>query len=83
MKKKAIDLLRSYIAEAKIEMGSTYAKKEKLRQSIQDMLSSSIALEEISSEEQLAEWWSTLDMATKALRGVPFEVWKAMAKKSR
>lgn len=82
MRSKDTDLLRDYILEARAEMSVAYAKKESLRQSIQDMLTAAVASGDVSSKEQLDEWWSTLDMASKALRGVPFDVWKAMSKKS-
>ena len=69
------DLLKCYITEA-IAMGSQYQRKEELRQRLQDMLEEAIDHGEIRSQEQLADWWNTIDMASGALRGVPYEIWK-------
>jgi hypothetical protein len=48
---------------------------------LQELLQGEVATGSVTSQEELDEWWSTVEMATKALKMVPFEAWKSMNKK--
>lgn len=81
MKRESIKLLKDFILESRAEIGKGYKKKEVLRESIQEILKNEILSKEISSKEELLEWWKNFDMAANALRAVPFEVWYAISER--
>ena len=54
-------------------------KKEEIRQHLQDHLTSLVAAGKITNQEELDEFFATLEMAAKALGGVPIEVWQKMS----
>ena len=85
MEKDRETLIRQFISEAlggkKVGASKSYMKKEELRQKLQELLQGEVATGSVTSQEELDEWWSTVEMATKALKMVPFVAWKSMNKK--
>lgn len=73
-------LIKTFIIEAikskKITAGSSYMKKERVREQLQGLLQDAINSGEVQSQEELEEWWNTIDMAKNALKMVPFVAWK-------
>lgn len=64
----------------KISASVDYMSKEKVREELQKMICTFINNNSISSKEQLDEFFKTLDTASKALKMVPYEVYKAISK---
>lgn len=81
MKNESIQLLKDFVLETHVDIGEEYKKKENIRKSIQDLLQVSIISADISSKEDLVEWWKTFDMASNTLRMIPFETWKTILNK--
>lgn len=81
MKKESVKILKDFILESRAEIGTEYKKKEALRGSFQKILENAISSGEISSKEELLEWWKNFDIAASALRSIPFEVWSKIMKK--
>ena len=69
------ELIRRYVLEA-VSAGSSYMKKEAVKQRLQAILEEAIAVGDISSPEELKDWWATIEMATMSLKSVPFLVWE-------
>lgn len=72
--------LKRLVREAVVAASSSYMKKERVRESLQRVLQDAVASGEVSSQDELDDWWNTLDMATSALRAVPFDAWKRAKK---
>lgn len=73
--------LRNYIGEVirkKISAGSDYMVKERVRESIQNLLLTTIKGGEVKSQEELDEWWKTVEISIASLRLIPFEVAKKL-----
>ena len=86
------DLLKRYIQlqlkeelvrEGKISASRDYLRKEAIREKIQSMLTDAVASGDIKSADDLKSFFSTIDMATSALKGVPIEVWLRTASKPK
>ena len=70
-------VLKRFIYEA-ISAGSDYMTKEKIRESIQDLLIGALKSGDIKSQDELDEWWKTVEIAIKSLRLIPFAIVKRM-----
>lgn len=66
-------------SEAKITASDEYMKKEAVREHIQKHVVDLVAAGEIKSQEELDAFWATTDMAVKALKGIPLEVWTKLS----
>jgi hypothetical protein len=73
-------LFRQGLKEAgkKVGASSGYMKKERVRERLQAMILEAIELGDIKDQKGLDEFVGTLDMAAKALKMVPFDVYKNM-----
>jgi len=74
-------LFSEAMAEAKIAAHPDYMKKERVREHLQKHLQELVSSGEIKSQEDLEDFWTTCDMAAKALKVVPFDVWAKMSGK--
>jgi len=73
------DLIEQFVFEAiKSKTGASkqYMKKEAVREKLQVLLQDAVDSGEIKNQEELEDWWSTVEMAKNALKMVPFAVWK-------
>ena len=77
-----IDLLKAVIKnvmqEIAIEIPKFYRKKEAVRADLQNLIVSRLKTREITSKEELDDFFKTVEMSLKALKMVPFEVYKNM-----
>lgn len=71
--------LRKMVAEAKVGASPGYMKKEALRQALQDIVSDSVGSGQASDEEALQQVFRDMDTALKALKMIPFDVWKKLS----
>lgn len=51
-----------------------YKKKESVRAELQELIMTRVANGDIKSQDDLIAFFATIDMALRALKGVPFEV---------
>ena len=74
-------LFRQGLEEARGKVGASagYMKKERVRERLQEMIVEAIKGGDIADQKGLDEFVNTVDMAAKALKMVPFEVYKKMA----
>lgn len=68
--------LRRLVLEETIKASKEYMLKEKVREEIQSIVSSKVESGEIADEEQLKQFWKTVDMAVSALKMVPLAGYK-------
>lgn len=73
--------LRKMVLEETIKASRDYMLKEKVREEIQALVLQKISSGQIKNEEALKEFWKTVEMASNALKMVPFDALKAVAKK--
>ena len=79
-----METLRKFISETlasgrrKISAGSDYMVKERVRESIQNLLVGVVRGGGVNSQEELDEWWKTVEISIKSLRLIPFEIVKRM-----
>ena len=52
--------------------------KERVRESIQNLLVGVVRGGGVNSQEELDEWWKTVEISIKSLRLIPFEIVKRM-----
>lgn len=73
-------LIRELVSETlktkKVAASKIYMKKEAVRENLQRLLQEAIDTEEVRSQEELEDWWKTIEMAAAALKMVPFTAWK-------
>jgi len=74
-------LFAEAMAEAKIAASDEYMKKERVREHIQAHVVDLVKSGEIKSQEDLEAFWGSADMAMKALKVVPYDVWTKMSGK--
>ena len=78
------NIIRGCLDEARrgkrIGAGAAYMKKEVVRERLQAVVVESVEGGEVSSPAELDELFLTMDMALKALRMVPFEVYQKLSK---
>lgn len=73
-------MLREFIAEV-VKASPSYMKKEELRQTIQDILVNRVNEGTIKNQKDVDSFFADVEMATRALKGVPFDVLKQIAAK--
>ena len=78
--KITVKQLESIVNES-IKASAAHLKKENVRESIQTIIISQIKNGEISSQEELNEFIQTIDMSTRALKMIPFDVFVKLTKK--
>lgn len=72
-----MDSLRKLIYEI-VRASPQYMKKERVRETIQGVITSMVQAGEIKSGADLENFFSSADMSLKALKMVPFEVYAKM-----
>jgi hypothetical protein len=58
----------------KISASPQYMGKEAIRQALQNVVQEYVRSGKIKNQEQLNEFWDTIDLASKALKGIPYDV---------
>jgi hypothetical protein len=74
--------LRTLISEA-IGASASYMKREKIREDLQRRVVDAVISGDINDEGDLQEYFETIDMAVKALKMIPYEVFTKIAKQRR
>jgi hypothetical protein len=77
--KLSLSRLRSLIREA-ISASEDYMKKERIREDLQDRVIEAVMKGDIKDEKDLVEYFKTVDMAVKALKMIPYDVFVKLAK---
>lgn len=83
MRKLVVDVLERLLDEARGAASPEYMKKEKVRQELQDLLTSKVRSGEITSQGEIVTWCETAKMAVDALKYVPIEGFSAQIGKTR
>jgi hypothetical protein len=65
---------------AKVGASASYMKKERIRERLQDVLSTMIS-SDIKSQAELDELFVNVGLALNALKMIPLEVWSKLQKK--
>jgi hypothetical protein len=65
--------VRAFIEEGKVAASPAYMKKERVRSELQGIIERLIADGDLTSQEELDEFFETLTMASRALKSVPVE----------
>lgn len=65
--------IRASLEEGKVTASPEYMKKEKVRSALQELIEGQVASGDIASDDDLKDFFKTLDMAAKALSNVPFK----------
>lgn len=73
-----INKLRNVISEI-IQASASYLKKERVREQMQALIVEQVKSGTISSDEDLNEFFKSVDMSVSALKMVPFQVYVSMA----
>ena len=76
-------LFSEAMAEARIAASAEYMQKEAVREHVQKHVIDVVKKGEVSNQEQLDAFWQATDIAMKALKGVPYDVWAKMADTKR
>lgn len=79
-KEDVMSKLRRLVLEETIKASKEYMLKEKIREEMQSLVASRVSSGEISNEEQLRDFWKTIDMAISALKMVPLAGYKKPSK---
>ena len=74
------NIIKQYVKEALVSASAEHVKKEVIRERVQSLITQMILDGSISSQEQLDDTFKTIDMAMRALKSVPFEVFQKLAK---
>ena len=73
-------LIRQLVFETlrtkRVSASKSYMKKEDVRENLQNLLQNAVSDGIVRSQEDLEDWWETIEMAKNALRMVPFDAWK-------
>lgn len=72
-------LFAEAMAEARVSAHPDYLKREKVRERIQQHVVELVKSGEIKTQEELDAFWETTDMAVKALKMLPINVWVKVA----
>lgn len=72
------DLIKEFVNEV-VRITPEYAKKERVRQAIQDVIVSLVSSGEIMNDSDLKNFFSSSEMSLKALKMVPFDVYSKLA----
>lgn len=73
------EVIRALVSEV-VSIPASYLRKELVRMDLQKMISERVKKGEITSEDDLREFFETVDMALKSLKMIPFEVYRASKK---
>lgn len=80
-------LLKLFIIESLdedvVSPSTDYLHKEDVRKELQKLIVSRVASGNVSNQDELNELVSTLDMALKALKMVPFKAYQSIIKSGR
>jgi hypothetical protein len=76
MSKDDIVKLRKIVLEETIKASKEYMAKEKVREDLQRMISDRVSLGEIKDDNDIREFWKTLDMAISALKMIPIDAFR-------
>ena len=57
----------------KVSASQNYMEKEAIRQVLYDLLAERIASRKINTQDELTDFWKTLNMASRALRAIPYD----------
>lgn len=69
--KISVKKLRVLLREALVHASPEYMKKEAVRQKLQELVTEMIASGQIQSDEELADFWSSVLLSVNTLRMVP------------
>jgi hypothetical protein len=72
-------LLRQFVREVVVSASPEYMQKESIREHLQTHLVELVKSGQIQSDEELAAYFKTLEMAAMALKNVPLAVWRQMS----
>jgi hypothetical protein len=72
-------LFAEAVQEAKIGAAPAYLKKEAVREALQKIVIASVESGDTTDQKALDQFFADIDMSTKALKMVPFDVWKKMS----
>jgi len=64
-------MLQKFIKEV-VNISPEYQKKEDIRQRLQEIVESLIATGDITTDEEIQDFFDTVIMASQALKAVPF-----------
>jgi hypothetical protein len=73
-------LLQEFINEI-VNISPEYMKKERVREAIQNVITSMVSKGEIQNAQELENFFSSADMSLRALKMVPFETFTKISKK--
>lgn len=73
-----MDVLKEFINEI-VRISPEYAKKEKVRETIQSVIVSMVSDGRLKSDSDLENFFSSAEMSLKALKMVPFDVYKKLS----
>jgi len=72
--------LKQIIKEETASASSEYMKKENIREQLQGMVLELIKNGDITSDDDIKEFFDTIDMASNALKMIPFMVYNGLRK---
>ena len=73
------ELIAEAILEAKVCASSKYLKKEVTREKLQDIVVDLVGSGKVTNDDELKDLFNDIDIAAKALKMIPFEVWKKLS----
>lgn len=79
--KISVGRLRKLLEEAKIGASPEYMKKERVREAFQQVIASMVAAGDVQDDNDLQELFNAADLSLKALKMIPFDVWKKLPTK--
>lgn len=77
--KKTIRQIKEIVSEA-VAASTQHFQKELIRQELQNMIVDRVKEGKITDQSSLEEFFSTVDMAEKALKNIPFEIYLKISK---
>ena len=75
------ELFQQGMEEAKVGASPEYMKKERVRETFQQVIASMVAAGDVQDEKDLQELFNAADLSLKALKMIPFDVWKKLPSK--
>lgn len=77
----SLALKKEEVCEGRIGAGKNYLLKEEIREKLQELITDRVKSRDIKSQEDLDSFFKDVEMASRALRGIPIEVFAKLAKK--
>lgn len=74
-------LKKEEVCEGRIGAGKNYLLKEEIREKLQELITDRVRSRDIKSQEDLDSFFKDVEMASRALRGIPYEVFIKLANK--